>query len=287
MTQFWMKALLVPFLITVLVACPPTVTDKITGIDASATPATIASGTTSSLTATVSGTGTFNAAVSWSILSGGGTLSATNGSSVTYTAPTVTATTPVQIKATAVGDSSVSKTLQVVITPSTAPSGTLGLNITGPTGTASFTPNVSVTGLGAPIVTLGSQNLTLPVGNVTVTANPVTTIGTFVDKLSQGFIDIAGKPTSSTLSIAQGAVTNVSVGYNAGFTGQLWKADNRGQLFGYDDSVLTGGSSSLTPVGAGANYRDMAFDKGGNVWITDQNNTIQEYSPSFQLIQTI
>jgi streptogramin lyase len=284
MKHHWIKVVSVPLLALALVACPM---DKITGIDATANPATVASGATSSLSATVSGTGAFSPAVNWSIVSGGGSLSASTGSSVTYTAPSVTSSTTVQIKATSAGDSSVSKTIQVVVS---APSGTLALSIAGPTGIASFTPNVNVSGVAAPVVTLGDQNLTLPVGNATVTVNPVTTTGTFVDALSQGYIDIAGKPSSSVVSITQGATSKVSVAYNAGFTGQLWKVDNRTNFFGYNDTLLSAASGAITPsatLGAGANYRDMAFDKSGNVWITDQNNTIQEYSPSFELIQTI
>jgi Bacterial Ig-like domain len=113
-----MKKLLLPLaLAATLTACP---VDKVTGIDATANPATIASAATSSLTATVSGTGTFNAAVNWSIVSGGGNLSSTTGGTVTYTAPSVTSSTAVQIKATAAGDSSVSKTLAITVQPATS-----------------------------------------------------------------------------------------------------------------------------------------------------------------------
>jgi hypothetical protein len=123
MNHDWIKALLIPLLAAALVACPvkdpPNVNDKITGIEASATPASIGSGATSSLVATVSGTGTFNTAVNWSVSLGGGSLSGSTGSSVTYTAPSVTTSTNVQIKATAAGDSSVSKTLLITVQPST------------------------------------------------------------------------------------------------------------------------------------------------------------------------
>ena len=122
MNQFWIKLFSVPLLVIALVSCPnDTGTGiKITGIDATATPATITSAATSSLTATVSGTGAFNPAVNWSIVSSGGTLSNTTGSSVTYTAPSVTSSTTVQIKVTAAGDSSVSKTVTITVQPATA-----------------------------------------------------------------------------------------------------------------------------------------------------------------------
>lgn len=128
MTHQCMKTICIPFLALALVACPvkdpPNVTDKITGIEASATPTSIGSGATSSLVATVSGTGTFNANVNWSIVSGGGSLSGSTGGSVTYTAPTVTSATTVQIKAAAVGDLNISKLLQIsvqVVTPGNDP----------------------------------------------------------------------------------------------------------------------------------------------------------------------
>jgi hypothetical protein len=125
MNHRWSKALFLPLFAALLVACP---IDKITGIDANATPSTIASGATSSLTATVTGTGAFNPSVNWSIMSGDGSLSSNTGSSVTYTAPTVTSATTVQIKATAAGDSSISKTLQVTVQAASPPPPGLSIN---------------------------------------------------------------------------------------------------------------------------------------------------------------
>ncbi len=281
MNQSWIKALVFPLLAAALVACPPTVTDKITGIDASATPATIASAATSSLTATVSGTGTFNTAVSWSIVSGGGSLSANTGGSVTYTAPTVTATIPVQIRATAVGDSSLSKTVQVTVNTSAA-TGTLTLTIGAPFGDTAFVPNVSVSGVAAPITSLGEQSLTVPVGDITVTVNNVTKAGAFVDGVFSGYIFSAGNPTSKTVSIAQGAVTKLTVFYDSGgFSGTLWLTKSGSKFYGISDTALAGASGSITPgssLGAGTNYDDIAFDKSGNLWITDGGaNVVQEW----------
>ena len=121
MNQFWIKVLSIPLLAAALVSCPTdtSASIKITGIDASATPATITSAATSSLTATVSGTGAFNPAVNWNIVSGGGSLSASTGGNVTYTAPSVTVITTVQIKATAAGEMSISKTVAITVQIST------------------------------------------------------------------------------------------------------------------------------------------------------------------------
>jgi hypothetical protein len=97
-----------------LTACP---TDTITGVTASANPTTIYSGGSVSLNAKVNGTGTFNPNITWSITAGGGSLSSTSGTNVTYTAPSVAAASTVQIKATAAGDVNSSQTLNLNITP--------------------------------------------------------------------------------------------------------------------------------------------------------------------------
>lgn len=150
MNHHWIRLFFIPLVAAALVACP---VDKVTGIDANATPNTIASGGTSSLTATVSGTGSFNPGVNWSITSGGGSLSGNTGASVTYTAPAVTSNTAAQIRATAAGDPNIFKTVQITVqgssppgapvivsftaTPSSLPAGggntTLAWNVTGAT----------------------------------------------------------------------------------------------------------------------------------------------------------
>ena len=117
MKHDWIKVLLVPLLGIMFVACPSKDSDKITGINATASPTNINSSATSSLSATVTGTGVFSSGVNWSILAGGGSLSSNTGAKVTYTAPSVTSATTVQVKATAAGDSGVSQTLNLSIAP--------------------------------------------------------------------------------------------------------------------------------------------------------------------------
>ena len=107
-------AALMPFLMASSCSTQP----NITSITANANPTSVPSGSTSSLSATVNGTGTFNPAVTWSIVSGGGNLSSNSGANVTYTAPTVTIQTTAQIKASAAGDVNFSKTLTLTVTPS-------------------------------------------------------------------------------------------------------------------------------------------------------------------------
>ena len=110
-------ALALTALMLFLMASSCTTQPNITGMTATANPTTISSGATSSLNAAVSGTGTFNQAVNWNVVSGGGSLSSSTGSSITYTAPTVSVQTPVQIKAIAAGDANFSQTLSLTVTP--------------------------------------------------------------------------------------------------------------------------------------------------------------------------
>ena len=111
-------ALVLTGLMPLLMAAKCSIDTTITSMTAAANPTTIPSGGTSSLSATLTGTGTFNPTVNWSIISGGGSLSNNSGSSLTYTAPTVTTQTTVQIKAVAAGEPKATQTLTITVTPS-------------------------------------------------------------------------------------------------------------------------------------------------------------------------
>lgn len=86
---------------------------EVTGVSVTANPTTVPSGGTSTLKATVTGSTGVNPAVTWSVVSGGGTLSSTGGETVTLTAPTGPAT--VTVRATSVADSSKSATATVEV----------------------------------------------------------------------------------------------------------------------------------------------------------------------------
>lgn len=135
----WKTLILAPLFAALLVACP---TDKITGIDATATPASISSGGSSSLNANVTGAGSFNVNINWSIVSGGGSLSANSGGSVTYTAPTVSVQTTIELKANAAGDANFSKTLTLIVTPISAGAKPLISSFTATPSTLSTSGNV-------------------------------------------------------------------------------------------------------------------------------------------------
>jgi hypothetical protein len=93
----------------------------ITSISASANPVSINSAAASTLSATVVGTGNFNSNVTWSIVSGGGTLSSTSTNPVTYTAPTTTTDVTAQIRATSAGDTTKTTTVNVAVKGVTVP----------------------------------------------------------------------------------------------------------------------------------------------------------------------
>ena len=95
---------------------PDTPSDTITSVAVSPASAAITTGGTVALTATVNGSGSFDSTVNWTVQSGGGTLSANTGPTVSYTAPTAEGNAVV--RASAAGD--LNKFTDVTITISQA-----------------------------------------------------------------------------------------------------------------------------------------------------------------------
>lgn len=92
-------------------------TGAVTGVTVTSTPANVIINSSSVLSAKVTGTGSFSPNVSWSIVSGGGSLNL-NGSGATFVAPNTASTTI--IKATSLQDLTKSGTVTVnTTTPST------------------------------------------------------------------------------------------------------------------------------------------------------------------------
>lgn len=85
--------------------------------------AQVASEGTTVLTASVEGTGTYSSEVSWSLVSGEGTLSDTSGASVTYTAPFAREQTTVTVQAMSQADAS--KVATFTLTVARAPPASL------------------------------------------------------------------------------------------------------------------------------------------------------------------
>lgn len=166
------------------VTVTPPVPTSITGISASVQPTTVMAGETAQLSASLTGTGNFDRTVRWSLVSGGGSLSAPTGATVTYTSPSL-ATTAV-IRATSVANPSVYKDLTVTVTPrptitgvtltatpASVPSGgssTLHATVSGTNG---FNPAVrwSIVSGGGTLSSASGDTVTLtaPAGPATVT----------------------------------------------------------------------------------------------------------------------
>jgi len=160
------------------------VTNAVTGISAISNKTLVDEGTTATLTATVTGTGTFSNTVTWSIVSGGGTLSSTSANPVTYTAPQVAADTPAVLRATSVGDptktADIALTIKnVVVVPpvtitsvsvaSAAPQvneGSSAMLTATVAGTGAFSPNVTW------VIQSGGGTLSSPTSNPTTYVSP-------------------------------------------------------------------------------------------------------------------
>ena len=104
-------------LVFILIACqtPPTAT--ITAVQINANLNILPSGKTSALVASVTGIGAFDPSVTWSIVSGGGSLSSNEGASIIYTAPIMTQDGNTIIRATSKADTSKQAAINVKILP--------------------------------------------------------------------------------------------------------------------------------------------------------------------------
>lgn len=165
-----------------LVACgggSSTTTSTITLVGASCNPTSITSGQTSQCTASVSGTGNFSSAVTWTA-SGNGTITPAGG---VFTAQTVPFTTQVTITATSTQDST--KTGSTVITvqtagtvtgvtascaPTTIQAGQLSACSAVVNGTGNFSPNVTWTASAGTINPITGVYTNTSPGTYTITA---------------------------------------------------------------------------------------------------------------------
>jgi hypothetical protein len=214
-----------------LVACgggsSSNTTSTITLVGASCNPTSIVSGQTSQCTASVSGTGSFSSAVSWTA-SGNGTITPAGG---VFTASTVPFTTQVTITATSTQDTS--KSGSTVITVATAgtvtsvnatcnPTSIQGGQLTACSavvnGTGNFSPNVTWTASAGTINPItGVYSNTTP-GTYTITAtsqqNGIT--GTATVTVSNGVnntlpVVVDGGPPGLTSAYVNGAFATITV----------------------------------------------------------------------------
>src|SRR5215469_13501988 len=184
-------------------------TSTITLVGASCSPTSIAAGQTSQCTATVSGTGNFSSAVTWTA-SGNGTINPTSG---LFTASTVPFTTQFTITATSTQDTS--KTGSTIITVNTAGTVTLVGATCSPTSISAgqisqCTASVSGTGSFSNTVTWtasGNGTINATSGLFTASTVPFTTQVTITATSTQ---DIT-KTGSTVITVATaGSVNSVS-----------------------------------------------------------------------------
>jgi alpha-tubulin suppressor-like RCC1 family protein len=120
-------------LAAILAACngnPIIITPSISSVQVNAASLNLTAGASQAMTATVSGTGAFNQAVTWNIESGGGSLSAISSSSVTFNAPSLNSLSATVIRATSVQDPSKFDSVTLNIAASPATSSITGVSIT-------------------------------------------------------------------------------------------------------------------------------------------------------------
>ncbi len=200
----------------------PPVSPTITSVSVSCTPTSVQTGQTSQCSATVSGTGSYSSAVTWSAVSG------TISSSGLYTAPaTVPASGSDTVKATSTQDSTKSGTASITVATPTA----LAITISDlPTGTLA---NVTLTDPNGQKTTLtSSQTVSAIPGNYTVAAAPVV-VGTSTYHATL---------TTQTVAVTSGSTSTAVVDYYNIIPNTTKVLDQTGAL----GLVVSSGGSTLT-----------------------------------------
>jgi Astacin (Peptidase family M12A) len=228
---------------------------------------TVSSGQVVNLTATVSGTGSFNSGINWSIVSGSGSLSSTTGSPVTYTAPNVITATTAKIRATSAGDSS--KTADVTLTisvPTAISSVTANANASQLLGTQSATLSGTVNGTGTFNSNLtwsilsGGGSLSASSGSsVSYTAADITSNVTAIIRATS--VGDASKTSDITIQVSpRSVVTGVSVTGNmslaSGAATTLFASVSGSGSYSSNVnwSVVSGGGSVSSSTGTSVTY---------------------------------
>ena len=230
MSSFWEKALRILGLILAILAIfgmaacggGSSNTSAITAVSVSCTPTSLQSGQTSQCTATVTGTGTFNNAVSW------GTSAGAVDQNGVFTAQSVNTSTSVTITATSVQDTTKTGSATLTVTPLTAitvsctPATIQSRQNSQCTAFANGTPTAAVnwsTNIG---VISASGGFTAPIvpSSTTATISAVTQVGNAagsttvtINVSNTATLTVDGGPTVNGTSIgyANGVYTTVTV----------------------------------------------------------------------------
>jgi alpha-tubulin suppressor-like RCC1 family protein len=143
----------IPLVLMALAACGGISAPTIDGVALSAPNLNMTAGSSQTISASVSGTGAFNQAVTWTLESGSGTLSAPTSSSVAFNAANLSSSSTTVIRASSVADPSKFGSITFNIAASTPTSSITGVNITASKvnvrASESTTLTAQVTGSGA------------------------------------------------------------------------------------------------------------------------------------------
>ncbi len=290
-----MKRVLVALALSAIISScrtdPPPVAPTVSAVTVTAATATLNASATTALTATVTGTGVFDGNVTWSIVSGGGTLSATTGSSVTYSAPSAIPPSTTVVKATSTADSSKSASVTINVNSSTFGSSVADVTVTATTvalrESSSSTLQGAITGTGAfdpslswVIESGGIGTLSATTGSSVVYTAPSVSAGKVVRITASSVQDTTKKRTLFVSvnpvkgSLAAGGLHSLALTTDG--TVLAWGDDNSGQLG--DDTTLTSktspvfvsGLTNVVAIAAGAKH-SLALLSNGTVYSWGNN----------------
>ncbi len=232
-----------------LTAAYEDITVSITGVTVSPDSASVQKGTTHGFTATVTGTGTFNNTVSWSV-TGGVAGTSINSSGMLTVAEDETAVT-LTVIATAIGDNSKKDTATVTVTD--APVIKYALTVNNGSGTGEYAEGANVVLTAATpaedklfdkwVVTSGALDLADATANpiiITMPAEAIIIAATYKDKPADPdptyTVTLSGGGSGATGagSYAKDVIVNIDAGSRSGYTFTGWTSP---------DVILTNASS--------------------------------------------
>ncbi len=279
------RAVSIVFFLATLVACPngsPIIT-TVTNVQINAVNLTMNAGDSQTLSAAINGTGAFDNTLNWIIQSGGGTLSAITGASVTFTTPALSSTSVVKVSSAQ--DSSKFDSVSIAVQASNPTSSITGVSL------ATSKPNLralesttltaTVSGTGAfnnaltwNIESGGAGTLSSATGSSVTYNAPTSSFGKVVQVTAKSVQDPSKQQTlflgvhTNQPSLAAGGTHALAIKSDG--TVLAWGGDGYGQL-GNDDllfnafaPVAVSGANDIVAVAAGQAH-SLALKADGTV----------------------
>jgi alpha-tubulin suppressor-like RCC1 family protein len=293
--------------LTINALIPPN--SSVTAVSVAATKVALLEAEITNLTATLTGTGAFNDAVSWSVVGGGaGTVSSTSKNTAYYTAPSTSFGRVVQILAVSKQDPSKKQSIFVSVNPIKASlaagyAHTLALKTDGTVlswgrdGSGQLGDDSAIANKSTPVAVVAASNIVAVAagGNHSLALKSDGTVLAWgldnAGQLGDGPVDL-GKATpvavnEATNIIAIAAGGNHSLALKSDGTVLSWGLDLSGQL-GNDTTianqsvpVLVGGASGIVAIAAGDNH-SLALKSDGTLlsWGSDTSGELGNDSES-------